>query len=802
MITTKIKKNLEYDKILEILSKHLILPSSKKTILSLEPEDSFEKANSSLNFTKEAEKILFHYLRNPLENFEDLGDILIRAKKHAILDIIDIRKVAHLLRAARIFSDNILSIEDESLCQMNDLAKRLYADKQFEEEIDKTFISDEEITDTASSTLHAIRTKIRRKNNEINESLNKIIRNSSYQKALQDNIITMRGGRFVIPVKVECKGQIQGLIHDYSSSGATIYVEPISVVEANNALRILYSNEQAEIQHILENFTNRVATIADAINFNSELLVIADIILAKAKYAKTINATLPELSCDGTFKIISGRHPLLQVEHIIPVSIHIDKLTDFIVVSGPNTGGKTVTLKMVGLFSLMAMSGMYIPAKDGSKLSFYKNIFSDIGDEQSIEQNLSTFSSHIVTLKYITENVTDNSLVLLDEVGGGTDPEEGSALALAVIEKLLSVGSKGIITTHYTELKEFALVTDRVENASMEFDMDTLSPTYKLNIGVAGLSKAFAISRKLGLNEDLIKNAESKLKDEKVSFDEILESAEQERVEAEKIRLEYERKFIELQEELKTIKAEKEKLFAEKEKITKVAKVEAKRIVSNASDEANELVSKIKNIYNNDIGGADVINASKLKNKLSKINEKREDDINEIEFLKINFDTLKEGDKVYVKSLNSICNIISINRKRKKVMVQLGNMKLEAKESNLKGVSEKYLKYYFESQKPKSPITKKKKVNTSSNVKINNDVTYEKKVLGKRVHEAIAEVNTFIDTSILNGANTVKIIHGVGTGALRKAIQEELKRNKSVKSYRRGEYGEGDIGVTIVELKK
>ncbi|MEG1805672.1 MAG: endonuclease MutS2 [Clostridia bacterium] len=800
MISDKILLNLEYDKILKQLSKFLTLGASKEVLFAQKPQESFDDAAKSLDFTTEMDRVLYFYMRSPLENFDALNDILVRASKMSILSFSDLKKVSRLLRSARIFKDCINGINDPTLEQTNHLSSMLFEDKLFEEEIDETFISDDEIADRATPELFTIRKKIRKLNQDIKDKLAGLMRNKDIQKVLQDNIITSREGRFVLPLKAECKGQIPGLIHDYSASGSTIYVEPIEVVEVNNELRMLYVDETAEIERILERFTQKVSRYSRDLTMNLDLLIDADIVLSKARYGKSIKATRPQLLKDGSFDIVCGRHPLLQVEKIVPVSVKIEKNSCFILISGPNTGGKTVTLKMTGIFALMAMSGMYIPAKEGSSISFYSKIFSDIGDEQSIEQNLSTFSSHIVTLKYIVENVDSDSLVLLDEIGAGTDPQEGSALALAILEYLLEVNARGIITTHYSELKEFSYTTNKITNASMEFDMDTLAPTYKLNMGIPGSSKALEISRRLGLSETIIQNAKKKISPLKLSFDSVLSSAEKERVEASKLKEEYLVINQELQAELDKVRLEKERMFAERENITKLAKIEAKRIVADASSEAEDVLSEIKEIYNREeIGGREMIEASKLKNKLTNMSNATSVEDEEIEFSDFDIDTAKEGQNVYIKSLSSICQILSVNTKKKQITVQYGNMRFDAKQDNVSGVSDKYLKYYLNKTVPKTP---KKIRNTTSTVQISGKVELDLNVVGKRVFEAVNEVNEFIDKSIMNGIETVKIIHGVGTGALKKAIAEELRSNKSVKTFRPGNYGEGEIGVTIVELKK
>lgn len=801
MIGQKILNNLEYDKIIANIDRHLILSMSKTRLAKTYPAENIEEALRLQGLTLEAERVMYHYQRSPLENFDDCEDVIYRASKLSTLTFADLKRVGHLLRSARIFSATLSDIPEEEIPIMSGYVRRLFDNKAFETAIEETFISDEEIADTASAELYSIRKKIRKTNTEIKDRLNGLIRNREMQKYLQDNIVTSREGRFVVPVKADCKGKVNGLIHDYSSTGSTIYVEPIEIVEINNELRMLYLDEKAEIDRIMQEFTRKVSLMSDALLVDQDTLVEMDILLAKVSFGKACKGVIPKLITDGSFDIKRGRHPLLKGVEVVPVSVALQKKKNYILISGPNTGGKTVTMKMVGLFALMAMSGMYIPADEGSEISFYDNVFSDIGDEQSIEQNLSTFSSHIATLKTIIDNVTSNSLVLLDEIGGGTDPEEGAALALAVLEYLIEKDSKGIITTHYSELKEYSYSTDKILNASMEFDMATLSPTYKLNVGVPGSSKALEIAMRLGVYGRIIKSAREKITPQKKAFDEIIASCEKERLEAEALKDRYEKLTRDAEERVEFLNKEKERLEREKESATKLAKIEAKRIISDAAEEADEIVSKIKEIYNkeDEIGGGDVIEASKLKNKIGNIFKEEDFDESSDAFGEFDINKAKVGDKVFVKSLNSLCEIVEI--KKGEATVMFGSMRFKAKPDNICTVNAKHIGLYERSEE--KPAKKKlvKKEGTAKTA-IRSDVKAEINILGLRVYEAKAEVERFIDKARLGGLSEVKIIHGVGTLALKKAVEETLKMNKAVKSFRGGQFGEGDLGVTIVELKK
>lgn len=799
MISKKILNNLEYDKVLNNVAKELILSMSANKLVLSTPAKTYDEALHLQNLAKEGEIILYHYNRSPLENFDDVEDVLNRAKVNSLLSFSDLKRVGFLLRSSRIFLISIRDIGEDEIPLFKNLSLNIYENYQFEQLISETFISDEEIADNASPELAIIRKKIRQMNRDIKDRLNNIIRNKDVQKYLQDNIITSRDGRFVIPVKSDCKGRINGLIHDYSASGSTIYVEPIEIVEINNELRMLILSERAEIERILQSFTDRVSKIVEQLFYNQELLVDFDIILAKVKYGKISKGIIPALTIDGSFNIIGGRHPLLKDVVVVPVTINISKGKNYLLISGPNTGGKTVAMKMVGLFALMAMSGMYIQAKEGSSISFYQKVFSDIGDEQSIEQNLSTFSSHIKTLKEIIDSVDENSLVLLDEIGSGTDPQEGSALALSVLEYLLDKGSKGIITTHYSELKEFTYTTDKMINASMEFDMNTLTPTYKLNIGTPGTSKALDIASRLGLNINIIDNARKRISSSKISFDEIINRAENERLIAEKLKIEYEEMNKSIKEKLAIIENEKEKAIKERENATKLAKIEAKRIVLDAQEEAEELVGKIKEIYNkaDNVDGKDVIEASKTKNKISDIVDINEDSFNNNMFEEFSYDKIKTNDNIFVKSLSSICKIIEINIKKKEVVVLFGNMKIKAKENDLLIIKNEYKSHFNKKEENNNRFIKK-----TSNVKIVNNIKSELNIVGMRAFEAEKEVELFLDNAAMGSLDEVKIIHGVGTLTLKNLVAEILSRTKYVKSFRSGQFGEGEMGVTIVELKK
>jgi DNA mismatch repair protein MutS2 len=579
---------------------------------------------------------------------------------------------------------------------------------------------------------------------------------------------------------------VKGFVHDQSSSGSTVFIEPEQVIEYNNDLKTALIDEQNEIYRILQELTMQVASISSALRYNNEILVDIDTVYAKATYAFYTKSTYPKVNTSGIIDIKKGRHPLINPDFVIPVSVRLGKDYNFLLVTGPNTGGKTVTLKLTGLFTVMAMSGLYIPCEDESEVSIFSEIFCDIGDEQSIEQSLSTFSSHMVNIIDFCNNLQFKPLVLLDELGAGTDPEEGSALALAVIEELLSKGAFGIITTHYSKLKEFALSDNRIENASMDFDTKTLRPVYKLNIGIPGSSNAIEISKRLGLSDKIANRAIELLSDNKVSFEKILKKAEETRQEAEKLAEELSLIKAERLKELEEIKKERESVKTEKEKITLHAKQEVKRIVSERLVEAEAIIENLQNIYNVlELENGELIKARTLKNKLADSKYLQEElPLTPYELKTVDINKLSIGDTVYVKSLNGEAVINEINKNKNKVEVLFGSIKVFVKFDDI---------FNAKKVKKEKPTVKRNVVRSMPKLEIN--------ILGKTVLEGVDEVEKFIDQAVVNNIPEIRIIHGMGTGKLKKGIWDYLKTNKNVLEFRLGRYGEGESGVTIVTLK-
>ena len=612
MISAKTLSAMEYDKILKDLSTFASLNKTKENILSLLPAFDLSTAEFLLKKTAEAYKLLYTHSISNVYYFDDVTEQLDRAEKGGVLTNLELLMVANNLKSARICKNSFDSISDEEIVVLRELASLLLPNNSLEEEITEKIISEDEISDHASPKLYAIRKEIRNLNAKIRNQLSSYIRGET-AKYLQDGVITMRRDRYVIPVKSEYRSFVKGFIHDGSASGATVFIEPIEIIELNNQLKSALIDEQNEIHKILADLSNKVSLFADGIRYNAENLQEIDFCYAKATYAFKNKHNKPILNDKGIIDIKRGKHPLIDKNKVVPINVKLGKDYNFILITGPNTGGKTVTLKLVGLCSIMAAAGLFVPCDDDTKLSIFNGIFSDIGDEQSIEQSLSTFSSHITNIINIVNNIDDKSLVLLDEIGAGTDPEEGSALAMAIIEKLLSVNCFGIITTHYSKLKEFAIESKKIENASMAFDVENLKPLYKLNIGIPGASNAKDIASTLGLENSIISRAYENLSEEKVSFDKVMKKAEESAKIADNLSKELELLKQQKLDELQEIELEKEKIKKEREKIYLNSKQEVKRIVADKLSEAEEIIEELKSILKRaNLESSEVFKASKL----------------------------------------------------------------------------------------------------------------------------------------------------------------------------------------------
>lgn len=677
MFDQKSLTTLEYPKILDRLATFAQSQGGKKKASELVPYEKIADALHALNETAEADRVLFEYSLSPSFAVDDIGDILVKAKKGATLAIPDIMKVGRSLRVSRRLKYTIDKVKDCPL--LADMTMGLFENETLEKKIFDAFLSETEVADNASNELRAIRIRIRKLNDNVRSKLQLFITSPKYSKYLQDNIITVRGDRYVIPVKSDCKGTIPGLVHDQSATGSTLFVEPMQIVELNNELKVELVNEQLEIEKILRNFSNQIEGCADGITYSYNTVVDMDMVFAKAQLAREYKATKPELNEDGVIDIRAGRHPLIDQKKVVPVSLALKKDEKMLLITGPNTGGKTVTLKLVGLFTLMAMSGLFIPAKSAN-LSIFDGVYSDIGDEQSIEQSLSTFSSHIKNTIGILDVITDKSLVLFDELGAGTDPGEGAALAVSIAEYLLRVGAKSFITSHFNDLKEFSLVTKGVVAASMEFDSNTFCPTYKLVMGAIGSSNALAIAKKLGLSDEIIENAKSKISVEKRQFDNVLTAAEKTRMKAAELVSEASIDRENAAKALKDAEIEKKRIEEKREKLDESIRKETKRLIENSVEEANDILEQIKEILNKpQVEDKDLFEARKLKKQLENMTADYEK-VAVVEDVKDD-SPLKIGDNVFVKSLQKKGKLTSVNQ-RGEAVVAFGKLTTKVKKDD------------------------------------------------------------------------------------------------------------------------
>ena len=780
-------KTLEYDKIIAQLKLRAGCCISKELCDELVPCESYNAMREALDITSQAESIYMKSGYSPVDDFPDVRAALKKIKAILALSPAELLNIARAMRAVRQCRDSLL--KPDTGASLLGMAHMLMSNDYVEDEINRCILNEDELSDSASPALARIRKQQRLANDRVKEKLNSLIHSSSFSKYLQDPIVTLRNGRYVIPVKAEYRGNIPGLIHDQSGSGQTLFIEPTPIVELGNEIKKLHAEELAEIERILAELTAMVSPHSEALYNSLYILGDIDFAFTKAKLAKKMKAIMPKISDKGQIKIVKGRHPLIPSDKVVPLDIWIGEDFDTLIITGPNTGGKTVTLKTVGLFTLLAMSGLFVPAGEGTEISFYENVFADIGDEQSIEQSLSTFSSHMKNIVHILNEAAYNpkqSLILLDELGAGTDPIEGAALAMSILERLHDDGCTTIATTHYSEIKAFALSHDGMENASMEFNINTLSPTYRLFIGIPGKSNAFEISNKLGLSEKIIDRAKQFLKEDDVKFEDILTSADTSRKIAEKERELAEQARQELYE-LRAKTDEERKAFEEKqEKYKRQAKDEAKRIIAQAKAESEKIIKELRSAKNK--GSSDVERT--IQNSRDKLRKEEE---NYIEKMPQNAEqyvgeppkSVLPGDVVRVLSLDKNGTVIEMQNKNE-ALIQVGIMKMRIKLSDLRMTNEKSLK------KDEGSIKKPAR----KSVKLELDIR------GLMVDEAIPVVDSYLDDAYRAGLNEVNIIHGKGTGALRAGIQQYLKNHKYVKSYHMAAYGQGDAGVTVVEIKK
>lgn len=781
---------LEYTKILKSLSECAKNDDAKTMAEELKPSSDFREVERALAETDAAVTMSLKFGSPEILRVEPVDGAIKRLDVGGALSVAELLNVARLLKCIR----NLKRYTKEQTGVLEEYFSELVSAKPIEDEINRAIVSEDEIADAASPALANVRRKMKNAGAKIKDSLDSMVRSGHYQKFLMDNIVTMRNNRYVVPVKAEHRSEVPGIVHDMSASGSTVFIEPSSVVNANNELHELEIKEKAEIEKVLYELSNKVAEISEQVKYNYETLILIDFIFAKAKLALDMKAVCPKLNTDGKIKIVKGRHPLIDKSKIVPIDVRLGDDFDVLVVTGPNTGGKTVVLKTIGLFCIMTQAGLHIPANDESEMPVFDDIFADIGDEQSIEQSLSTFSSHMKNIVHIVENAGPNSLVLFDELGAGTDPVEGAALATAIIESIRLIGAKIVATTHYSELKLYALSTDGIENASCEFDVETLSPTYKLLIGVPGKSNAFAISKKLGLPDSIIERSKEKLSDENIKFEDVLGSIEENRVSAQKAREEQERMRREIEQLKDELQREREKIDKKKDKIYDNARAKAEKIIKQAQEDTERMLEEIKQLQK-EKRNKEAVRAMEEVRKELKLKEKsnvrpknrRSGGVKS----NVNLNTLKLGSNVLIIDLNDKGTVLSINKDNQTAVIQVGIMKITAKISNLVVLEDE------KGSKPESYVAPKRStgINTAMSGKTEVDLR------GMTIGEAELEVDKFLDESVLSGLSEVSLIHGKGTGALRAGIHEYLRHHPHVRKYRLGRFGEGDIGVTIVELK-
>lgn len=781
---------LEFTKILDMLSALCTTQPGQEAARELKPSGDADTVRRWQAQTEEASSIFAYCGGNPMAYFTDVRQFLKLAKAGGTLSPKALLQVADALKAARIVR-NALVTDREDTPNLTEMGSRLSTNRSLEEEIFDAIISEDEISDHASPELSNIRRQMRVLNERVREKLNSIIRSSTMQKYLMDAIVTMRNGRYVVPVKAECRGSVPGIVHDQSGTGSTLFIEPMGVVEAGNELKQWAVRERNEIERILGEFSDRIAPDAELIANNHELLSELDVIFAKAALGRQMNAVPPKLNTQGHVRLMQARHPLIDPQKVVPSTLWLGEDFTTLVITGPNTGGKTVTLKTVGLLSLMAQAGLQIPAAFGSELAIFDEVFADIGDEQSIEQSLSTFSSHMTNIVEILNNVTPQSLVLFDELGAGTDPTEGAALAMAILSHLLQMKVTTMATTHYSELKAFALGTVGVENASVEFNVETLRPTYRLSIGVPGKSNAFEISRKLGLPEYLIEDASKRLSQDAVRFEDVIANAEYHRQIAEKERAlaeEAHRETTRLRDEAEKLQRE---LQSRRETELRKAKDEARKVLQRAQRESEQIIADIKKQRS---GG---VKEHELHNLRARLQNAIDDNTEQIAPGEEGgpVTSAKVGDTVLLVNLNAKATVLTPPDAKGECTVQAGALKLKANIADMR------------TAKPDKPEKKGRQPagkGSGSGARVNvsaRAVETECDVRGMSLDEALLAVDMFLDGAMLNKLRQVYIIHGKGTGILRSGIQSALRKNPAVKEFRLGKYGEGEDGVTVVTMK-
>ncbi len=789
----KYYKKLELDKILELLAEQTWSDVCRERALKLKPQNDIDKVRTELSRTDDAFTLSSRFGTPRFRRIKDISGSIKRAKSGSMLSFRELLDTADVLRETAALASWYSQCEgiENSLAEFFDGLCPL---KALEERISVSIISEEEMSDAASAELSSIRKRITRQGQHIREQLDAMLKNKNTQKFLQENLVTMRDGRYVVPVRSEHKNDVPGLVHDTSATGQTFFIEPMSVVEANNEIRVLKAKEQAEIERITRELSEQIAGSAESISENLRISLILEMYFAKANLGAKMRAITPKICEEPNVVLNAARHPLLDPDTAVPITVEIGEKYGCLIITGPNTGGKTVSIKTVGLLTLMAMCGLMIPASDGSYVGMFGSIYVDIGDEQSIEQSLSTFSSHMTNVVYILEHADDRSLVLIDELGSGTDPVEGAALAVSVLTELNARGSRVLATTHYQEVKMFALETDGVENASCEFDVETLRPTYKLVVGVPGKSNAFAISQRLGMPQHVISRAQELVSTENKRFEQVVDALERSRQELEALKESVavsERNARLTEDELKQ---KLSALEAQKEKELEGARQRAMSIISETRARSDLLLNELEELKKTRDKEALRKGLSDAKSRVNRELDRMHDEANPVVERRAEDYVLprplKAGDLVMLADTKREGSLLTVPNMSGVCYVQVGMMRVKTNQKNLRLIDNK---------KKQQPTGGKVKKQLTSNMTRRGGMELD--IRGMMGDEGVLEVERFIDSAQMSGLSTITIIHGKGTGALRAAVHQALKTNPSVKSYRLGEYGEGEAGVTVVELK-
>lgn len=786
-------KLLEYNKIIELLKSQAGSPMAKESLGKLLPLKDKELIEERLKETSEAVDVIVKKGNLPIGQLYDINDSLHFAKKGGSLSM---RQLLQILYNMRVTQDILGFLKNDvpPIPIIREMTELLEVFPKLCDRIDKSILSEDEMADTASAELKNIRREILRQNEAIRVKLNSMIGAQSNKTYLQDAIVTMRDGRYVVPVKAEHRSKIAGIVHDQSGSGQTLFIEPQVIVDLNNSLRELEIAERVEIERILAELSSNVAEHFKALINNQKLLVKLDIIFAKGKLSVKMSGERPEINDEGFLKLRKARHPLIDKKKVVPIDIHIGDEYGTLVITGPNTGGKTVTLKTVGLLCMMSQSGLHIPASSMSQLPIYEDIFADIGDEQSIEQSLSTFSSHMKNTVDLVNKAKSKTLVLLDELGAGTDPTEGAALAIAILEKLSENGATTIATTHYNELKKYALSTDNVENASMEFDVETLSPTYRLSIGIPGKSNAFEISKKLGLSGTIIDRAVQLIENRDMEFEEVISTIEEDKRKAEAERDEARAITAKLQEEEKAMKRRLELLEKHEREVLSKAKEDARAIIKEARETANEVQEDLKKLSKVESLGERNNRLAKGKGRLTEIENKyAETLVREVNDKPVSAKDIKVGDKVKLLTLGQNGEVLTKPDSEGQVQIQVGVIKMYVKVQDLMLINQG-------PGKKARPKTSKYSQGSLFRKKA-MDISISINVIGENLSDAIYRVDKYLDDAYLAGLKEVTIVHGRGAGILQKGLRDMLKSHHLVASHKRGEFNEGGDGVTVVKLK-